>query len=116
MVSSPIPEGLLDRDVGTSGANAAQTVSTPLGGGRRLAYVTVKYSSAVTEDVTVTLNSGAGSAYDTLLATMELANNQHGVFIPDEMVDILPDDTIDVVAPAGGAGITSAVTIYMVAQ
>lgn len=115
-MASPIPEGLLDRDVGTSGSNVAQTVSTPLGGGRRLVYVTVKYSSSVTKDVTVTLNSGAGSAYDTLLATMELASNQHGVFIPDERVDILPDDTIDVVAPAGGAGITSAVTIYTLAQ
>ncbi len=111
-----VPGGKLRRTKGTSSANTAQTISTTPGPTARLAYVTVKFSSAVTKDVTVTLNSGAGSAYDTLLATMELVSNQYGVFIPDEKIDIFPDDVIDVVAPAGGAGITSGVVVCMVGQ
>lgn len=103
------------RTTGTSTANAAQTVSTPPVGvqsRRRLLFVTVVYSAAVTLNVTVTLNSGAGAAFDTLLQTIALSANTDGLFIPDGDVDIQSDDVIDVLAPAGGAGVTSAVAIY----
>lgn len=100
------------RTTAQSGANAAQTVSTPTGDVRRLLFVTVKYSGAPTHaGVTVTLNSGAGSAYDTLLATGS-ANAQNTLYIPDEEILILSDDVIDVAAPAGGGALTSAVAIY----
>ena len=100
------------RTTGASAANTAQTVSTPTGNRRKLLFVTVVYSAVTTVDATVTLNSGEGAAYDALLSTMALINNTDGVFIPDGEVIIQSDDAIDVLAPAGGGGITSAVAIY----
>lgn len=104
------------RATGQAAANAAQTVSTPAGGPRRVLSVTVKYSGNVTANVTCTLNSGAGAAWDTLLKTIVLTAQQAGVWEPDEEIILMGDDVLDVVAPAGGAGITSAVAIYTEAQ
>ncbi len=105
-------KGNKKRTVGTSGANQSQTVSTPTGAVRRLLQVLVAYSNTPTHSgVTVTLNSGAGSAYDTVLYTGS-ANARYTAYIPDGEVIIFEDDTIDVTAPAGGAGITSSVSIY----
>ena len=78
---------------------------------RKLLAVTAKYSAAVVQDVTVTLNSGAGTAYDTLLKKIEFATETDGVWVPDRDIVLQDDDTFDVVAPAGGAGVTSAITI-----
>ncbi len=95
-----------------SAANTAQTVSTTTGPIRRLLMVTVKYSSAVTQNVTITLNAGAGASWDTLLQTIALAAATDGTWTPNDDIYILKDDVIDVLAPAGGGGITSAVSIY----
>ena len=103
---------VLTRTTGTSGANAAQTVTSPLGQRRRLFFVTVKYSATPTQTgTTVTLNSGEAAVYDTLLATGS-SNTQDTVYIPDEEIVIDTDDVIDVLAPAGGGVITSAIAIY----
>jgi len=99
------------RVIGTSGANALQTVSTAVEPCKVL-FVTVKWSAAVTQNVTCTLNAGAGVAYDTLMQTIAFVNETDGVWFPDSDVIIKNDDQLDVVAPAGGAGITSAVQIY----
>ena len=74
--------------------------------------VTVEYSANVTVNVTVTLNSGAGAAWDTLLQTIALNAAKSGTWTPDEETIIDTDDVIDVLAPAGGGVITSAVAIY----
>ena len=99
------------RAVGTSAANTLQTVSTATEPCKIL-FVTCKWSAAVTKDVTITLNAGAGGAYDTLLQTIVFTNETDGVWFPDSDVIIMNDDQLDVVAPAGGGGITSAVQIY----
>ena len=101
-----------DRHTEQSGANAAKTTSTPTGKTRKILWATVKYSADVTQNVTVTLNSGTGTAWDTLLGTIVLTSAQAGFWIPETPLTIIDDDVIDVVAPAGGAGITSAVAIY----
>ena len=91
-----------------STANASQTCSTPTGQIRWLYQVTAAYSAAPTQTgVTVTINSGVGAAYDCTLST-GTANTRYSTFIPERPILLLPDDVIDVVAPAGGAGITSA--------
>lgn len=105
--------GRLIRSYETSAANTELTVSTPTARGRvqRLLSVLAKYSANVTVNVTVTLNAAHGAAYDTLLQTIALSAAQNGVWLPDAEILLEPDDAIDVVAPAGGAGVTAAVTI-----
>lgn len=104
--------GSLHRDTDESAANASLTLSTTVDRPLRILYVTVKYSAPVTVDVTITLNSGGGAAWDTILQTLKLAGAQDAVWIPDHDIEIGDDDAIDVVAPAGGAGVTSAIAIF----
>ena len=105
----------IERWVGTSAANTEITLSTSATAPatlRRLLYVVVKYSAAPTQTgVTVTLNSGAGAAYDTLLTT-GTSNAQSTFYIPGSEVLLMSDDVIDVVCPAAGGAITGAVSIY----
>lgn len=96
-------EGAADTDI---------TVTPPAGVIRRILSVTVKYSAVVTKNVTVTLNSGAGPNWDTLIKTIALSNATDGEWIvPGEWI-ISDDDVIDVLAPAGGGVITAAVVVY----
>lgn len=92
-----------------SGANL--TVSTPIGNVRRILLVTVKYTANVTANVTITLNSGAGTDRDTLLNTIALSAGTDGKYVPAAPLIISPDDTIDVFAPLL-ASQTSSVAIY----
>lgn len=94
-------------------ADTALTVSTPTNRGRplRLLAVLVKYSAAITQNVTVTYNAGHGAAFDTLLQTIALSTAANGVWIPDGKVVIDNADAVDVAAPAGGVGVTVAITI-----
>ena len=95
-----------------SGTNASKSLSTPTGKSRRLIFATVKYSASPTQSgVTFDLDSGAGAAYDANLNTGS-SNAQSSVFIPSDDLIICDDDVIKVTAPAGGAGITSQITIY----
>ncbi len=110
--SSSRSEPCHNRHTEQSGANAAKTTSTPTGMTRQVLWVTVKYSADVTQNVTVILNSGAGDAWDTLLGTIVLTDARSGFWIPDAALPIADDDVIDVLAPAGGAGVTSAAAIY----
>ncbi len=101
---------LHDRHSDQSASGANLTVSTPSGNARRILFVTVKYSAAATVNVTITLNSGAGPAWDTILATIVLAADTDGSFIPNGPLIISDDDIIDVFAPLLAAQ-TSAVAI-----
>lgn len=94
-------------------ANTAITVTSPVGALRHILLVTITYSATITVDPTITLNSGLGSAYDTLLQSVDSgAGATDMVWIPDEELWIMDDDVLDVLAPAGGGGITSAIAIY----
>ena len=74
--------------------------------------VTVVYSTSVTKNVTITLNSGAGAGWDVVLNTIALSAATSGVWIPDGDVFIDEDDALDVLAPAGGGSDTSSIAIY----
>ena len=111
--------GQTERWTGASAADTALTTSTlattPAAGPpvvRRLLYVAIAYSDTptYTAGCTVTLNSGVGSAYDTILDTSG-ANAEDYVYEPTTELRILPDDAIDAVAKAGGGAITSTTTI-----
>ena len=104
----------IERSVGTSGADAAQTVSSPTEptAVRRVNMITVAYSAAPTQGgVTVTINNGAGAGYDCPLLT-GAANARYTTFLPTAELYLNVDDVLDVLAPAGGVGITSAIAIY----
>lgn len=80
------------RTVGTSAANAAQTVSTPAPN---------------------TGKAQRGVAYDCRLFQQATANSQFTFFQPTVELLLESDDILDVTAPAGGVGITSAIAIYL---
>jgi len=101
----------LERHTNASAANTALTLTTPTGAVRRFLYTTVKYSAAPTHSgITANLDSGAGAAYDTELSK-SAANLQNWDYQATGDVSLLDDDAIAVTAPAGGAGITSQITI-----
>ena len=111
--------GSLERWVGTSAADTDLTTSTvataPAAGPpvvRRLLFVGIHYSATPTYSAgcTVTLNSGAGSAYDIVLDTSG-ANDPDYTYEPITEILIHPDDAIDVKALAGGGVITSGTII-----
>lgn len=96
---------------GAGAADTALTISTDTGRPRRLLQVAINYSAAPTQaGATVTLNSGAGAAYDFVLNTGS-ANAQSTVYAPAQVI-LAADDTIDVLAPAGGGVITATIAIY----
>ena len=108
--------GIVHRFSGTSTANQADTLTSPACPERtaqKLLFVTCTYSAAPTQaGVTIELDSGAGAGFDATLSTGS-ANTQDTVYIPDHEVWIVPGDAIRVSAPAGGAGITANIAIYL---
>lgn len=103
---------LLRTTAGPSPDNTTFGTASPTGKRRKLLMACVAYSAVPTHaGVTVTLDSGAGADFDTELF-VGLANLQYDVYIPNNDVVIETDDSISVTAPAGGAGVTSAISIY----
>ena len=105
--------GVKNRFYGTGGSNSADTLTSTAvveHKTQRLNYVTCVYSGAATQaGVTVTLDSGLGSAYDALLSTGS-ANAINTVYLPDGDVYLFSGDAIVVASPAGGA-VTAAIVI-----
>lgn len=111
---TPFNDQRLDVDSNVSGADNPLTVSTVAGPIKRLISVEVIYSATpVQGGITVTRNSGIlpDGAHDIELKKGS-ANIKDTVYIPDEKLMIDTDDVIDVLAPAGGGVITSAIAIY----
>jgi hypothetical protein len=104
----------IKRFTGTGGQNGIGTVSTTTGTKWRLLFATAKYSASPTQaGVTLTLDSGADTAFDVVLNTGS-ANAQTTVYIPTpDTIIIQPDDVLTLTAPAGGGVITNAVAIYV---
>jgi hypothetical protein len=103
----------LDVTSGQSTANAQLVVSTATGLKRRILYVTIQYSAVVTVNVTVVLVSALGAAWNTTLGAPAFAANQSALWAPPHGRFVLaPGDQLQVTAPAGGGGITSAIAIY----
>jgi len=107
-----------------SDANARLIAVTPVGDlfdglGYEVMMVTVGYvdtnddPATTTQDgVTIVLDSGRGTAYDVLLKT-GAANTQSTIYFPDGKINIMDGDVVKVTAPAGGAGITSSIAVYV---
>lgn len=94
-----------ERWYGVSASNTIITMSTTVAPGvlRKLISVTATYSGAATQaGVTVTLDSGLGASYDSILST-GTANALTTFYNPTAEIILFPDDIIKVDAPAGGA-------------
>ena len=107
-------EGSIHRFIETGSSNT-QLVSTLPAPGQpyRLISVIVAYSNTPTQTGVVTsLDSGAGSGYDATLNT-GAANARYTVFQGTNDLIFGGDDAILVTCPAGGAGITASVSIYI---
>jgi hypothetical protein len=74
--------------------------------------VTVTYSGSVTANVTVTLVSGLGAAFNVVLNTIVITATTQGVYIPSTPIPINADDIITASAP-GVAAVISSVAIYV---
>lgn len=98
---------------GTSAAGDAQTVTLPAtpANVREVTFITIKYSAAFTGDVTITLNSHLGAAFDTLLLTLTFAGERDALYKFDEPLILTEGDSIDVLCPLLAAE-TSSTTIY----
>ena len=98
------------RDSDVSAANAVLTLSGSQEG--RVLFVTIKFSSSVTKNVNITLNSGEGAGWDALLQTVVLSGATEAIWFPDGPLYLVDGDVLDVVSDAGGAAITCALEIY----
>lgn len=105
------------RTTNTSAVNTLNTVSTSVGKAARLRMVTVAYSGPTTQAVTVTLDSGAGPAFDFVLNTITPVSGTPsiGSYVPATPIPLASDDVIVVTAP-GVAAVTSSVAIYVERQ
>ncbi len=92
-------------------ADTELAVTTPTLHCEELRSVMVAYSASVTEDVLVTFKSHDGEAFDTMLQKIPLSAARYGVWLVEGHIILHPDDAIEVVAPAGGGGITAAISV-----
>lgn len=105
------PTGPIQSYSGTGTANQADTLTSGTERARKLLYVTCAYSNTPTQaGVTVTLDSGLGAGFDSLLTT-GTANARYTNYIPDGDIWLMEGDAIVVAAPAGGAGLTASINI-----
>ena len=98
---------------GKGKANTALSVSTEVGSRYLVHQVVVSYSANPTQTgVVVSLDSGLGADYDAVLSTDD-ANVRYSTF-SEYLIKpfiVMENDILTVTAPAGGAGITSAISI-----
>ena len=84
----------------TGGAAISASLTVPAGRHYQLVSVSVKMSAAPTtsENFTITLNCNAGSDYDVLLYSVDLAagSTTDLFWAPDDRVLLEPGDAIDV--------------------
>lgn len=99
---------------GLSTANTAATISSErVTADKRtsLSAVYIAYSANVSVNVTVTINSFYGSGFDVRVATIVLSVNRWGLYVPVRALPLTEGDVIDVLLPAGGAGVTATARI-----
>lgn len=83
---------------GTGGGAVSVSASVPVGATYRLVSVGVHLSAAPTSagSITVTLDAGQGSDYDTLLQTASLVGVTDYVWLPDEDYFLVGGDAVNV--------------------
>ncbi|KKN72536.1 hypothetical protein LCGC14_0410400 [marine sediment metagenome] len=75
--------------------------------------VLVSYSSAVSVNVDVTLDSHLGANFDARIRRITLSNQSDAFWLPDKDIRLARKDQILIEAPAGGASITAHIAVYI---
>ena len=76
------PDIVFSQDLSV-GAGTPLSFTTSIGRRFRLEQIIFRASVAITETITITLDSGKGTAYDTILRVKSLSAEQNYVFVPD---------------------------------
>lgn len=83
-----------------SGVSASVSIDRDM----NLSQVLIKADEAISETVTITLNSNRGANYDTVLAESTLVNATSFVFRPDGVLALIDGDAIDVAVTSDTSG------------
>lgn len=74
----------------------ALSFTTTIGRRFRLEQIIFRADVAITETITITLDSGKGADYDTVLRVKTLSNEQNYVFVPSGDNDFYAGDEIKI--------------------
>lgn len=96
----------------TSAVNTQNVVTVAAGRAGRLTLVLVTYSASTTQNITVVLDNGLGTAYDVTLNTIAISATTQGIYLPTVPIPFNADDAIVVTAPAL-ASQTSSIAVYV---
>ena len=87
-------------------AAAALDYTTAINRRFKLESISIKFSVAVTETITITRDSGQGAAYDVVLASADMIANQSYVFRPQGEENQFSGDEIRIQCTnANGVGV-----------
>ena len=80
--------------------------TTSIGRRFKLESISIHFSVAVTETITITRDSGQGANYDTVLAIVDLVSNQDYVFRPHGEENEYSGDELKIhITNANGTGV-----------
>jgi hypothetical protein len=80
------------QDLSSGALNYTTSIARPF----KLEEITIHFSVAVTETITVKRNSNIGANYDTVLADRDMVAEQDFVFRPQGECNFLKGDEIDI--------------------
>jgi len=107
MNNSLRPDIVFSQDLSV-GAGTPLSFTTSIGRRFRLEKIIFHATGALTETITITLDSGKGSTYDVVLRKKNLSAETDFVYVPDGENDYYAGDEIKVECTAAG----DAETIY----
>jgi hypothetical protein len=74
----------------------ALSYTTSIGRRFKLEQIIFRGSVAITETITITLDSKGGANYDTIIRVKSLSNEQNFIFVPDGEVNFQSGDEIKI--------------------
>lgn len=77
-------------------SSAALSYTTSISKPFKLEQIIIRASVAITEDITITLDSGKGANYDTVLRKKSLSAEQNFVYKPEGQSNFLVGDEIKI--------------------
>lgn len=87
--------------------------SEPITDWGQLVAVFIVYSAAVSVSIDITLDSALGATYDARLTRITTVADTTAWWLPEKDLRLARGDRILVDAPAGGAGVTATVAVYV---